>query len=236
MQRASQLARRSREIISINLDTTDPLIDIDFWDTLLYTAIKPCTIIRVRSKLNFSIDMELNYDKTTIPAGVPWMIGCSCAVAIFRADGSEITQSFLPQIGHNQQFWPYYSRTELMDYFWLHCDSPTPVKTQQFQWSSTTNPVVVTSVGTLGGLIAAPAGTGTVGPLDLAIDSNFQLTGYLENQGCGGTTVSYYNNSENVNIRMNEEDDIRLSGLFSIKNNCNAGGKLSGTIELLIQF
>lgn len=227
--------KRLKKITNINLLTVDPSIGSPtYFLTDIFIPQKPCTVLSFRTKLLLENLMSANYDNSDPDNPTIWNQGIKVAFVVYR--GNSITQDpirFPDASTNGGNFWTS-NEEDLIDYGWMKIETSNPynLPTITSSYSGT-----ITTTGTIIGPIAAPTGTGDIGPLTNNWNSNFSLDGVQSTFYVGGTTVDHYNNSGNLNIDMTGKGDyIRFVGIYPLFDHVNMGGTMKGTIELLIEY
>lgn len=225
---------RRRIITSIQFNTVDPLVSTIPWATNVFIPDKPCKILSFRIKLHLFTLMRTNYDHRATTTYPKWTQGVHCYFQVYR--GRYLTEPLLFPNPLNGQQWFLSPEDDLIDHGLLRVD--TPANNQPPKQTINATGTLSVIGGAIVGPIVAPAGTGTVGPLSLDFEGAIDLNFDVQFPEFGGTTVDKYYNSGSLNIDMNGTGDFIqfTSNYFPILNDVNAGGRLEGTVELLIQY
>lgn len=237
---------RRRRIVTINQNTKDVFDHptTSFFKDTIYIPDKPCRIIKCVTKLQWQNNMEINVDKRANPTDpafwTTWNHGDNVSFLIYKGENFSQDADIFPDTNNAQNFFKEGPLTHLLDYGHMRFDRAPTDPRPELLFFDLSFDVIGGIIGV--GPVAAPGGVGTVGPfsldfvstdgsIDLSPDTTLRIPQF------GGTTVDTYKEKTKLDIKMNGSGDyIRFTGLYRTIPHVNTGGKLFGTIELIIEF
>ena len=208
---------RQKSVITISQETRDGANPLAFIDLIIYQTVKPCRLVWLRYDLIWADSTQINYDDRPGSDG-EWWFGNAIMFQIYRQQPPTTDPIFPAYTNQTVTFGHPMDNLICVRSGFVH-KSPSPPYVVEEVDQEITLPE-----GVIEGVIAAPTGTGDVGPLSLTWIENGNLSYSSKNSEFGGTTVFPFHDTEkNLNIPLDTNDLLRLSGVYRLVDAVNTG-------------